>query len=320
VIRSRRGDQAEVGRGLWRAARTAFGVMLAVAAFGCASPNPPVSPTTTPTGAPSSATPVATSSASPQVAPPTTVPTPSPTPTPEPTPIPMPTLNGHTTVFWVFAHPDDETLSSAGAMYASQEAGNRNVLITVTDGETTAAGPGLRLSPKRVAAAREKEGTAALAVIGIVPVFLREPETGGGVQLGFVEQEIGKLAGETKGTVVFEGLGPNDAYLGLPHGNVDHYTVARALQAEFNKGVIKNLVYRNLANFSNGKRYGTCEFLSAAAMKTKQEMRAAYAYANPAMGRYGIAAKSVRSMWRKTASEPECHENVELHPGIDLGS
>ena len=54
----------------------------------------------------------------------------------------MPTFNGHTTVYWVFAHPDDETISSAGAMYESQEAGNRNVLITVTDGETTAAGTG----------------------------------------------------------------------------------------------------------------------------------------------------------------------------------
>jgi LmbE family N-acetylglucosaminyl deacetylase len=318
VIRSHGGDRAEVGPRLGRAASLAFGAMLAVAAFGCAGPSPTVSPTTTPTASPSSGAPVTTSSASPQVAPPTTAPTPKPTPTPEPTPIPMPTFNGHTTVFWVFAHPDDETLSSAGAMYESQEAGNRNVLITVTDGETTAVGPLLRLSLKQVATAREKEGTAALAVIDIAPVFLREPETGGGVQLGFVEQEIVKLASETKGTVVFEGLGPNDAYRGFPHGDPDHYTVARALQAEFNRGVIKNLVFRNLANFSNGKRYGTCGFLSAAAMQAKQEMRAAYAYVNPSIGRYGIAVKSVTSMWRKTTTEPECHENVALHAGIEL--
>jgi LmbE family N-acetylglucosaminyl deacetylase len=230
----------------------------------------------------------------------------------------MPTFNGHTTVFWVFAHPDDETISSAGAMYESQEAGNRNVLISVTDGETTFVGSRLGLSTEQVAAAREKEATAALAVIGIVPVFLHEPETGGGVQQGFVEQEIAKLASSTKGTVVFEGFGPNDAYQGLPHGDSDHYTVARALLAEFKKGVIKNLVFRNLANFSDGKRYGTCGFLSRAAMQAKQEMRAAYAYVNPSIGRYGIAGLSVHSMWSNTTTEPECHENVELHAGIAL--
>jgi LmbE family N-acetylglucosaminyl deacetylase len=205
-------------------------------------------------------------------------------------------------------------------MYGSQEAGNRDDLVLVTDGETTTVGPRLGLTPSQVAAAREKEATTALAIIDIVPVFLHEPETGGGVQLGFVEKEIAKLASQTKGTVVFEGLGPDDAYLGLPHGDSDHYTVARALLEEFNKGVIKNLVFRNLANFSNGKRNGTCEFLSRAAMRAKQEMRAAYAYVNPSEGRDGIAGESVRYMWSKTTTEPECHENVELHPGIDLGS
>ena len=217
-------DQSEVGRRLRRAARVAFGAMLTVAAIGCAGSGATVSSTPTFTGGPSSGTPVTTSSSSPQRASPTAAQTPQPPPTP--------TSNGNrTTVFWVFAHPDDETISSAGAMYESQQAGNRNVLILVTDGETTRIGLSLGLSLKQVAAAREKEATAALAVIGIVPVFLREPETGGGVQLGFVEQSIGKLASQTKGTVVFEGLGPNDAYLGLPHGDSDHYTVARALLA-----------------------------------------------------------------------------------------
>jgi len=306
--------------------------MLAVAAIGCANSVATVSPTPTPAGSPSSDTPLATSSATPQVVAPTLAPTPAPTPTPrptpapaptqtpEPTPIPMPTFNGHTTVYWVFAHPDDETLSSAGAMYESQEAGNRNVLITVTDGETTAAGIVLRLSLKQVAAARDKEATAALAIIGIVPVFLHEPDTGGGVQLGFVEQEIAKLASETTGTVVFEGLSPDDAYLGLPHGDLDHYTVAQALLAEFNKGVIKNLVWRHLANFAGGQRYGTCEFLSVAAMRAKQEMRAAYAYINHSIGRYGIAKLSVPAFWRRTGTEPECHESVELQAGPSAGS
>jgi LmbE family N-acetylglucosaminyl deacetylase len=209
----------------------------------------------------------------------------------------------------VVAHPDDETISSAGAMYESVEAGNRNVLIVVTDGETTGVGPQLKLSLKQVAAARDNEAIAALAVIGIVPVFLHEPDTGGGVQPGFVEQEIAKLASETKGPVVFEGLSPNDAYLNLPHGHPDHYAVARALQAEFDKGVIKNLVFRHISNFSNGRRFGTCEFLSADAMMKKQAMRAAYAYVNVSIGRYGIADKSVGLMWQKTPTEPECHEN-----------
>jgi LmbE family N-acetylglucosaminyl deacetylase len=232
----------------------------------------------------------------------------------------MPTFNGHTTVYWVVAHPDDETISSAGAMYESQEAGNRNVLITITDGETTGVRSRLGLSLKQVAVARDKEATAALAIIGIVPVFLHEPETGGGVQLGFVEKEIAKLAAETKGTVVFEGLGPDDAYRGLPHGDLDHYTVAQGLLAEFGKGVIKNLVWRHLANFAGGKRIGTCELLSKPAMSAKQEMRAAYAYVNHSIGRYGIAGLSVRSMWLKTTAEPECHQNVELQAGPSAGS
>jgi len=221
-------------------------------------------------------------------------------------------------VFWVVAHPDDETISSAGAMYESKEAGNTNVLIVVTDGETTGVGPQLKLSLEQVAAARDKEAIAALAVIGIVPVFLHEPDTGGGVKTGFVEQEIAKLASETKGPVVFEGLSPNDAYLNLPHGHPDHYAVARALEAEFNEGVIHNLVYRHIANFSTGKRHGTCEYLSTAAMMKKQEMRAAYSYVDVSIGRYGIAGKSVGLMWRKTPTEPECHEDVQLNPGIAL--
>jgi len=332
VIRSQRRDQAEIGRRLRRAVGLTFGAMLAVAAIGCANSVVTVSPIPTSTGDSPSGTPLATSSATPQVVAPTLAPTRAPaptprptptrapTPTPEPTPIRMPPFNGHTTVYWVFAHPDDETISSAGAMYESQKTGNRNVLITITDGETTAAGSRLGLSPKQVAAARDKEATAALAIIGIVPVFLHEPETGGGVQLGFVEQEVAKLAAETKGTVVFEGLGPDDAYVGLPHGDLDHYTVAQALQAEFDEGVIKNLVWRHLANFSNGQRYGICGFLSKAAMSAKQEMRAAYAYVNRSIGRYGIAGLSVRSMWRKTTTEPECHENVELQAGPSAGS
>ena len=307
VIRSRGGDESEVVRRLWRAARLTFGAMLVVVALGYAGPSQTASSNTTPQGNPSSGTRVASA---------TGAPTNKPAPTPDPTPIPMPTFNGHTTVYWVFAHPDDETISSAGALYESQETGNRNVIIFVTDGETTGVGPMLALSLRQVAAARDKEATAALAVIGIVPVFLHEPETGGGVEVGFVEQEIAKLASETKGTVVFEGLSPNDGYVGLPHGNPDHHTVAMALQSEFDKGVIKNLVFRNLANYSNGKRYGTCEFLSAAAMAAKQEMRAAYAYVNPSIGRYGIAGKSVHSMWKKTATEPECHEHGELLPGV----
>ena len=314
MIGSCRGDLAEVGARISLAVRLTLGAMLVVAAFGGTALSPTVTSGAVPKGHPALGAPVATSSASHHVAPPT----PAPAPTPAPTP--TPTSAGPATVFWVVAHPDDETISSAGAMYESQKAGNRNVLIVVTDGETSGVGPQLRLSLKQVAAARDKEAIAALALIGIAPVFLHEPDTGGGVQQGFVEQEIVRLASETKGPVVFEGLSPNDAYLNLPHGHPDHYTVARALGWEFNMRVIHNLVFRHLSNFSSGKRYGTCEFLSAAVMKTKQAMRAAYAYVDVSIGRYGIAGKSVGLMWQKTPSEPECHENVELNPGIALGS
>lgn len=231
---------------------------------------------------------------------PTLEPTPILSPTPEPT-------KEQATVYWIFAHPDDETLAAVGAIYDSQKAGNKNVVIIVTDGESTAVGPRLGLSLKQVAVAREKEATAALGVIGIKPIFLREPDAGVYVQVGFVENEIKKLAEETPGTVLFRGHSTNDPYRGLPHGHPDHYAVAMALEAEYKNGEIKNLEEYTVGQFAGTKPHGTCVFLSKQDMIIKQEMRKQYALIDPKIGRYGIAVRSVPAMWEKTTSEPECY-------------
>jgi LmbE family N-acetylglucosaminyl deacetylase len=66
----------------------------------------------------------------------------------------------------VWAHPDDETYLSAGLMSAVRDAGHRVVVATATRGERGTDDPRM-WPPRRLAALRERELAASLAVLDV---------------------------------------------------------------------------------------------------------------------------------------------------------
>lgn len=70
------------------------------------------------------------------------------------------------TILGIWAHPDDETFLSAGLMAAARDAGRRVVCVTATLGERGTDDP-LLWPPERLAAVRELEIRASLAVLGV---------------------------------------------------------------------------------------------------------------------------------------------------------
>ena len=78
-------------------------------------------------------------------------PTPTPVP-PTPTPIPF-----QTTVYWLYAHPDDESLAPGAAIREAQWAGHRNVVVIFSSGENTAVRTQLGLTRDQTIASRQAE-------------------------------------------------------------------------------------------------------------------------------------------------------------------
>lgn len=70
------------------------------------------------------------------------------------------------TILSVWAHPDDETYTSAGVMAAAVANGQRVVCATATAGEHGADDP-VAWPPERLAQVRRWEATAAMAVLGV---------------------------------------------------------------------------------------------------------------------------------------------------------
>lgn len=70
------------------------------------------------------------------------------------------------TVLGVWAHPDDEVFLSGGVMAAARDAGQRVVCVTATRGEHGTDDP-VAWPPNRLAARRERELEASLAVLGV---------------------------------------------------------------------------------------------------------------------------------------------------------
>jgi LmbE family N-acetylglucosaminyl deacetylase len=70
------------------------------------------------------------------------------------------------TIVGVFAHPDDETYLAGGLFRLARRAGNRVVVVTATRGEHGTHDP-RRFPPARLAAMREAELAAAMAVLGV---------------------------------------------------------------------------------------------------------------------------------------------------------
>lgn len=76
---------------------------------------------------------------------------------------------GHSRVLFVHAHPDDETISTGGTLAGLASAGRDPLLVTLTRGERgeVTTGPFEGLAGDSLAAHRETELAAALAMLGV---------------------------------------------------------------------------------------------------------------------------------------------------------
>jgi LmbE family N-acetylglucosaminyl deacetylase len=213
------------------------------------------------------------------------------------------------TVYWLFAHPDDESLAAGGALYELQNAGVRNVVIIFSTGENTLVRRRLGLTLEQTVASRRAETREAMASIGLSEViFLDIPD--GQVTVAKVRSVIDDILMHSEGLATFRGHSPYDTYLGLTCGHVDHCAVGQALVAAWRDGLIRDpdvRLYREGQLF-NGAASGACAQLSAEAMATKRKMRTAYARYDKAAGRYAIGSQSVPASWVATATKPECYD------------
>jgi len=78
-------------------------------------------------------------------------------------------FGGLSRVLFVHAHPDDETITTGGTLAALAAAGREPMVVTLTRGERgeVTAGPFTHLSGAALAAHRETELAAALAMLGV---------------------------------------------------------------------------------------------------------------------------------------------------------
>src|SRR5437660_6937603 len=76
-----------------------------------------------------------------------------------------------------FAHPDDESFSSAGALARYADAGVHVTLVTATSGEAGEIAEGVSIEGEDLAAVRERELGEAAGIIGIRDLrLLRLPD------------------------------------------------------------------------------------------------------------------------------------------------
>jgi LmbE family N-acetylglucosaminyl deacetylase len=230
-------------------------------------------------------------------------PTPTPIP-PTPTPVPL-----RTTIYWLFAHPDDESLAAGAAIREAQGAGHRNVVVVFSSGENTVVRRQLGLSREQTIASREAETREAMASIGVTDVrFLGIPE--GQITVQTVRNVITAIRESEQGPepLWFRGHSPYDRYLGLQCGHMDHCAVANALLEEWRAGTITDLLFYRIGHLFGEARAGECHTLTRDEAAAKARMRSAYAYNNWAQGRFGIGGRSVPTAWAATATRPECAE------------
>lgn len=125
------------------------------------------------------------------------------------------------TVLGVWAHPDDEVYLSGGLMAAAVDAGARVVCVTATRGERGTPDPGA-WPPARLAALRDAEQAASLAVLGVTDRrHLGYPD--GGCAAVPTDDAVGRLAAlvaEIRPDTVLT-FGPDGTT-----GHADHRTVS----------------------------------------------------------------------------------------------
>lgn len=213
---------------------------------------------------------------------------------------------GTTHTFWVFAHPDDETLAAAGAMVEQGDAGRHTVLI-LTNGEATGVRRSMDLSEAEVSKARQQEAKSALEHVGITDVRFAGLPDGGLTTDMVVEYLRPLLTGTGAGVVAVRGHTPLDEYVG-DCGHADHCAVGEALVQLYREELIDDLELYRLGHLFGGPLGGTCRPLTPEQSRVKQAMRSEYALQDPASGRLGIGGESVPTAWRRTEGAPECQD------------
>ena len=232
--------------------------------------------------------------------------TPPATPPPTPTPSPPPALP---TVYWIFAHPDDETLAAGGALSRSQAAGYRNVVIIVSTGENTAVRSRLGWTRDQIIAARTAELKAAMAVLAIQDLrLLGVPD--GQVTTAQVSDLIDGLLREGGPNARFRGHSPFDSYLGFTCGHPDHCAIGTALLQAWRDGRISDLKLYRVGHLFGGPLGEECEALDAQQLAAKRQLIQAYTTANRAAGRAAIGGQSVPGAWVQAARQPECSDLI----------
>jgi LmbE family N-acetylglucosaminyl deacetylase len=135
---------------------------------------------------------------------------------------------------WVFvhAHPDDESLLTAGTMRRVSEAGRRTVVVFATDG---AAGLADSPSGPQLAARREEEALASAALLGCDRVeFLGYADSGldGHVPGGFCGVPVAQAAERLAALLIEERAGVVTSYdASGGYGHPDHVQVHRVVAA-----------------------------------------------------------------------------------------
>jgi LmbE family N-acetylglucosaminyl deacetylase len=130
------------------------------------------------------------------------------------------------TVLGVWAHPDDETYLSSGLMALARRAGRRVVCVTMTRGEHGTGDP-VRWPPDRLAATRDHEIRAAMAILGIEEhrcIGLEDgtlPDLDRGAGVSLVADLIAEVRPDTIVTFGPEGM----------TGHPDHQTIAAWVEA-----------------------------------------------------------------------------------------
>ena len=220
------------------------------------------------------------------------------------TPEPIQALKS-TIIIWVFAHDDDETLTAGAAIYESQKAGNKNIVVIATAGETSHVGRDLGLTKDQTAAAQAGGTTAALKVIGLTPTLWRIKDDKNLTQDAIVGKLL-ELIENTPGPVLIRTHNIHDHYAGLKCGQPVHCMVAKAVEEVVALDQGRKIDPSDVREYTIGQLdgmtpFGTCHKLTPEELKIKDAMRAQYA-------RYGLALRSVPEMWEAIDKQPECFE------------
>lgn len=207
-----------------------------------------------------------------------------------------------TTILWVFAHPDDETLAAGGSLAQHRE--HDNHVIIMTDGSASGARSQTGLSVEAFVEARKKECLAAVKHAAVKEVTFpgfRDGTLTDAQAYGFIKEHIMHLglAAET-----LRVKGPTARESGV---HPDHAAIARALTRLYKEGVINDLreyaISFLLGQTTNGPFFNQSYLSSDLIIKNR--MIDEYYYKNPSQGRYGIGSISVPKAFQAAKTTPE---------------